>query len=61
VLEFIVLGQIPGTNLYLNFTEVLLLWVLTFLLGKTLFSVRHYKKLGVQFEQLALYFNLVIR
>lgn len=40
MLEFIVLGQIPGTNIYLSFTEVALL-VVGLSLAVSAFAIMH--------------------
>lgn len=41
MLEFIVLGQIPGTNIYLSFTAVIILAVLA-IIAKASVTVKRY-------------------
>lgn len=59
MLEFIVLGQVPGTQMRLSFTVVLLLWLAVILLAKSLFAFHQRHKLLEDVEQSALYFAVI--
>lgn len=59
MLEFIVLGQIPGTRWRLSFTVVLLLWLAVVVGAKSMISYYRYHKLMEAVEQTALYFAVV--
>ena len=53
MLEFIVLGQVPGTHIFISFTQALALWVGVFLLTHTLLRYRRYQKSLTSAEQAA--------
>jgi len=59
MLEFIVLGQVPGTHIQLNLTGVLLVWAGLMVTAKMALSYRHYHKLRERFGQVALYLRVV--
>lgn len=61
MLEFIVLGQVPGTQIQLNFTGVLLIAAVLVFVAKTSVKYYRYHKLREQFEQLALYMNIITK
>lgn len=44
VLEFIILGQIPGTNIYLSFTAVLVLAILAVAAKATITTKRYIRE-----------------
>lgn len=52
MLEFIVLGQIPGTNIYLSFTAVLVLAVVAVFVKSVITLKRHiheyHKQLAIE-------------
>ncbi len=56
MLEFIVLGKVPGTNWQISFTTILLFWILVMLALKALRSYYRYHKFKSNLgQQLARY------
>jgi hypothetical protein len=61
MLEFIVLGIIPGTQTQLSPFGVVLLWIALVLSVRFIVQLHRYYRLLEQYEQSALYFILVAR
>jgi hypothetical protein len=60
MLEFIVLGQVPGTHLELNFTTVLFVWLAVLMISELSLRIwRLQRQVKPQVEALAVYFAVV--
>lgn len=61
MLEFIVLGLIPGTHVQLEFADVIMAWVSIMFALHVLRTMFNHYRLVRQYEQSALYFTIVAR
>lgn len=61
MLEFIVLGIIPGTQIQLSPMGVVLLWAAIVLLSRILMILYRYHRLLLSYETFGTYFTVVAR
>lgn len=61
MLEFIVLGLVPGTHIQLTFGNVLVLWMVTIASWQVASALYAHIKLAHQYELKGYYFTIVAR
>lgn len=59
MLELIVLGQIPGTQIYINFQEAVILWAIALIGSYVFIKNRQYQRIIAAAETEAVYLNLI--